>query len=433
MSRWSTPDDDDDAPKATKAKAVPRRSALKSSGAVAGGVLGLAVAGLGYRAWQTKAYTDFAAGEAFAPYRLWQEELAKPAVTARPPADPSAPVPQLVGDPRNIVAAAILASSPHNTQPWTFKIAGNLIDVLADRSRHLGVLDPRDREFTIGLGCAIENLVVGARGLGFSPLVNLLPEGPQGATVARLTIYDAAKERSPLVDALARRRTNRGPYLKGRAVDTKILDALERLATSPGARLVWLDAASDAGRRFSEATLKATQDFVADAELTAASDRWFRYSTADIERHRDGITLAASGISPFKARLALMVPKELIGDAHVQWIAMTRDMHLATAPRFGLIVVPSLDDRAALLEAGRLWQRLHLQATVMGLAMHPLNQTMEMADRDHALGRASAAGTALQSLSALSSNAVAFGFRMGFSNFQPNPSPRRALGSFLSA
>jgi hypothetical protein len=65
--------------------------------------------------------------------------------------------------------------------------------------------------------------------------------------------------------------------------------------------------------------------------------------------------------------------------------------------------------------------------------MQPLNQAMEMADRDHALGRPSAAATTLQSLTALDTNVVAFAFRMGFSTFKPNPSPRRALMDVLSA
>jgi hypothetical protein len=47
-----------------------------------------------------------------------------------------------------------------------------------------------------------------------------------------------------------------------------------------------------------------------------------------------------------------------------------------------VIAVRNRDDKAQLLEAGRLWQRLHLEATLQGVAMHPLNQMMEMADHD---------------------------------------------------
>ncbi|MEO7736183.1 MAG: hypothetical protein ABIY55_34815 [Kofleriaceae bacterium] len=33
------------------------------------------------------------------------------------------------------------------------------------------------------------------------------------------------------------------------------------------------------------------------------------------------------------------------------------------------------------IEAGRLWQRLHLEATLHGLAMQPLDQWLEVVDR----------------------------------------------------
>src|ERR687891_523520 len=42
---------------------------------------------------------------------------------------------------------AILAPSGHNTQPWLFKIVGNnTIEIYADRSRALPLVDPDDRE-----------------------------------------------------------------------------------------------------------------------------------------------------------------------------------------------------------------------------------------------------------------------------------------------
>ena len=60
--------------------------------------------------------------------------------------------------PLALVAAAILAANPHDTQPWLFRIADETIEVLADASRHLGAMDPYLREMHIGLGAAIENL-----------------------------------------------------------------------------------------------------------------------------------------------------------------------------------------------------------------------------------------------------------------------------------
>jgi len=414
VGEWTTGgggSDDDDKPKRKSAKAVPRRSALKSTGLAVGGVLGLAAAGGGAQAYRTGALAPFNEGPGFEPMKAWDPVMLKSAADLR-------------GSPRGLIAAGLLASSPHNSQPWKFMVRDKTVDVMADETRNLGVIDPRRRELTIGLGCCIENMVLGASAVGITPLLNMLPEGPGGRTLARLTVYDSAAKPTKESEALARRHTNRGPYAQARQIDKRILDALEALVSSASTQLIWLRADSEAGRRFAEGTVKATADFIADAELTAASDKWFRFEAG---AHKDGLTLPGVGLSPLMTRLALMVPRGLQGNTHQTWLTMTREVHVATAPLFGLIAVPALDDVGALLEAGRLWQRLHVQATVMGLAMQPLNQMFEMADRDAALTRPSEAGKTLNGLASLTAKVFCFGFRMGYSRFITHPSPRRGL------
>ena len=58
------------------------------------------------------------------------------------------------GGPLALVRAAILAASPHNTQPWLFKITDSVIELHIDPRRNVGALDPFQREEHIGLGCA---------------------------------------------------------------------------------------------------------------------------------------------------------------------------------------------------------------------------------------------------------------------------------------
>lgn len=75
-----------------------------------------------------------------------------------------------------IVQDAILASNPHNTQPWLFKITDKQIQLYADDSRHLGAFDPFRREMYIGLGCAIENLMLSAKARGYDPKLSYSAE-----------------------------------------------------------------------------------------------------------------------------------------------------------------------------------------------------------------------------------------------------------------
>jgi hypothetical protein len=89
--------------------------------------------------------------------------------------------------------------------------------------------------------------------------------------------------------------------------------------------------------------------------------------------------------------------------------------------------VRNLDDRAHALRAGRLWQRLHLYATTRGLAMQPINQPVELVDRERQLGRAPEAAGRLATLTESSAWRPTFAFRMGYPVREAALSPRRAL------
>ncbi len=87
------------------------------------GVLTLVVAG--GAVWRAHDRGVFAepSGAAYDPWEMWN-------------------APEYEGTPLALVAAGILASNPHNTQPWVFRVSDTEIEVLADTSRHLGSFDP---------------------------------------------------------------------------------------------------------------------------------------------------------------------------------------------------------------------------------------------------------------------------------------------------
>ena len=406
--------DYDRAPTQVRKKAVARRTALGTALRIGGGVVALAAVGAGARIWQSGAGGNLAGGPAFDPWRAWESGT--------------------VEGQEGIIAAAILAASPHNTQPWKFKISDNNVDLFADTGRNLGTLDPVGREMLLGLGCAVENMVVGAQALGFTPILNLFPAGASGEHVARLTVFPGERTTPPEAAALAKRHTHRGAYIREQALSRTVVDDLSALTRRSSSRLVWLGADSTAGKHFVEATLEATTTIVADADMHRDSAAWFRHDLALVNKNRDGISTSTAGLSPVMTRLALTLPGSMIGNGqHQQWIKMTRDTQLPTAPMFGMITVPDLADRPALIEAGRIWQRLHLAGTLKGLAMQPLNQMMEVADRDRALGRPSPAAKALEELGGFAESIVAFGFRVGYARGPAPASPRRSVEQVLIA
>jgi hypothetical protein len=59
-----------------------------------------------------------------------------------------------------LVRAGILSASPHNSQPWLFRVKDNEIVVLADTRRNTGELDPFLRELHISIGNAGESSLI---------------------------------------------------------------------------------------------------------------------------------------------------------------------------------------------------------------------------------------------------------------------------------
>ena len=202
------------------------------------------------------------------------------------------------------------------------------------------------------------------------------------------------------------------------------LEFLRQTGDDQGARVVLFDEGEDR-RAFDAAVVEATQAIIDDKTMIADSDRWFRSSPAEIEAYRDGPTLDAAGLSFFAltyARLFSVSPET----SHSAWLRNTRDVQLASAPLTGLIAVSDRYDRKATLAAGRLWQRLHLSAAARGLAMQPLNQPIEMIDRERQTGQGDQWAKRIARLTGDEWQAT-FSFRAGFASRPAPPSPRRRL------
>src|SRR5262249_37880923 len=114
--------------------------------------------------------------------------------------------------PLRLVRAAILGASPHNTQPWLFRVTDASIDVWADTRRHIGTIDPYLREMYVGVGCALENLMIAAAREGYASVPTLMPDAADPAHAAHISLTRAVPDASPLHEAIPRRHTNRGPY-----------------------------------------------------------------------------------------------------------------------------------------------------------------------------------------------------------------------------
>ncbi|HET7091979.1 MAG TPA: hypothetical protein VFI22_00825, partial [Thermomicrobiales bacterium] len=100
---------------------------------------------------------------------------------------------------------------------------------------------------------------------------------------------------------------------------------------------------------------------------------------------------------------------------------------------YGIVAIRDGRDLAQRLQAGRLWQRMHLWLTRAGLAAQPMNQLHERADREAQLRLAPTFGDAVRSLVGDPSWQGVFTFRLGWPTRPAPASPRRAVAAVVDA
>ena len=384
---------------------IGRRKVLKIAGATVVG----AGAALAWRAYDRGVFSA-GKGQAYEPWRSWGA------------GEP--------GDPLRLVHAAILAANPHNSQPWLFKVNGETIDLFAETKRNIGAIDPYLREMYMGLGCGLENLLIAAAHDGYRATASLMPDPANTAHAARIGLSRAEPVASELYDAIPNRHTNRAAYDTNRALAVEQRAQLAALGADLNTKVVWFSTPAER-KPIGELIVAATEAIVADEQQSTDSAKWLRWGWDEVQTHRDGLTLDAQALSPMINFAAKVLPPMSREAADAGWLKSTRERHVPTAAAFGLIVVPGASDHAAHIRGGQFWQRLHLKATAMGLAAHPLNQMPERADRERQLGIEPRFGKALQDLVGDANLQALMPFRIGYPTVAEKPSPRRDVQSVL--
>jgi hypothetical protein len=376
---------------------VSRRRLLQT----VGGAFVVVVAGTLYRAYDQGVFNT-GQGSAYNAWREWDAQTG--------------------GLPLALVRAAVLATNAHNTQPWLFHVSSDRIDLHAALDRNTGTLDSLRREMYISLGCALENLALAAAAHGLAPAVQVMPDPADQTFVARIDLAPSRDAASPLYAAIPARHTQRAAYTT-QVVASETLAAMESLIELPDVALIWFTSTA-AKQTFSDLTLRATQAIIADAAQAADDFAWYRTSWSELQTHKDGITLDATGIGNVLRVLGKLVPVSR-EQSDQGWLTATRDTQLPTAAAFGTLVVRASANNAQRIQAGRTWQRMHLWATTQGIAMQPLNQVVERAEREQTVGLEPEFTRAIAGMLVDPAWQMVMPFRIGYPTQEAFLSPRR--------
>ena len=321
-------------------------------------------------------------------------------------------------DERRILQLASLAPSGHNTQPWIVRRLAPFQFIIGnDAARWLPAVDPAQRETMLSLGAFVQNLEYAAAGLGYACVWKLLATRLQDEDVVEVRLVPAGVGGYP-DERMELRRTLRSGY-----EPTGIRkEDLRYITANDPQRFVFIGPEEPLYARLNEWTIEANREQTfRDAAQSELAD-WMRFSNADAERYRDGLTSASmelDGIAGWYVRSFYQRKDALATGFREQGLKKVVEQ----VGRSGgwLLILSKGDTPAELLEAGRVLQRMLLLTRERGIAVHPMTQVLEEATYHQALHRA--LGT---------SSLVQFVLRIGYVRHYPNPvSLRRPVEWFV--
>lgn len=303
-----------------------------------------------------------------------------------------------------LVRYAILAPSSHNTQPWAFRVGKDRVDVYRDDNRWLRVADPDQRELHVSAGAALENLLIAAGHFGFGGEVEYFPEKDDSRLVARVRFFPGKKtlsvEEEELFRAIPDRHTNRREY-DGRSLAYDVVERLEGVSQEEDVR-VHITHDTDVRRWVDDLVVRADAIQFADPEWREELGLW-------LGRGVFGSGLIMSKVSQ------LAVTYLNIGKS----TARKDEELLRSASALGVISAAE-PDRLIQVKAGRVFERLFLTATSLGIAIQPMNQVLQVPD----------IRVGFKSLLPEEWGEPQMAFRLGYAEADEH-TPRRPLGDVL--
>lgn len=268
------------------------------------------------------------------------------------------------------VQRAILAPSVHNSQPWRFVTDSGGLEVHADRSRQLAILDPTGRQLHLSVGCALFNARVSLAASGYPSRVHRLPDADRRDLIARIDLDDGESV-DPVLAALdhvvALRQTNRRRFARD-PVPPELVSTLLSAAAAEGAVLHPI-VTSDDRETLARLTQKADQLQITNPAYRAELRAW---TTNDATR-RDGVRAAV--VPHVDGTSGDEVP---IRDFDTQGAGCLPAETQSSAQQCLLVLGTDADSAKSWVRGGEALERVWLEITRAGFVASLFTQVVEL-------------------------------------------------------
>ena len=285
------------------------------------------------------------------------------------------------------IALGSNAPNPHNTQAWKLRIISDLVALLyIDEKRTLPETDPPTRQIHIGAGCFLETLSIGASTVGYAAKIDHFPEGAYSTSdvgkkpVARIKLTASTANPDPLGKSIYKRQTNRRPSPKNGTITDEQFAQLATYCIDDSIKMIGINNPAEMQSLlsiFEQAMLIECQNY----HLFEETRIWFRYNEHERAQKRDGLSIPQTGITGIRAPLVEWYLKH--GDPK-RWHSKQSINAYMDVFRKGLksaqgIMLLKSNTNTPLdwVKTGRLYVRISLAATEMGLQLHPYSQVLQ--------------------------------------------------------
>ena len=265
---------------------------------------------------------------------------------------------------------ASLAPSSHNSQPWEFRIFGSGIEAHISAERFIKHADKNGRQTRIGLGCAVQNILLAGSKYGFETTIDRnTGDIPIKISFVQSTDDTSDSTYSSLVHFMNKRVTGRGVYtdaLPSARAQTDIVT----YAKSIGLTLKFAADKSD---------LELISNILTEALTLAMNSIELREELASYLR--SNITQEYHGIPTFGMGFGLIqsfIAPQIIRTTNIALKTQdkTRTLLGTDTPMVG-VICSSEDSEVEWLNSGLLYQYTALRLGLEGFTVAPFAAAIE--------------------------------------------------------
>jgi hypothetical protein len=265
--------------------------------------------------------------------------------------------------------AALTAPSLLNTQPWRWRIGGDVAELRADRQRQIRSIDPDGRLLTLSCGVALHYALTALHASGFQTDVTPIPETDQPDLLARIQLTTQTQPVPAAVRlyrAMSTRRSDRQAFAD-REVPDQHLDQLRQAAETHGAHahlvrpddLVYLATAAGRAATIEQADPQYRTDLATWVEQPAHSGGGIPIGTLPPPQARP---VPIRDFHPTGPEHTTIHDHLTLGDRHARYLLLFTDA----------------DQPQDWLQAGTALSAMLLTATSQGLASSMMSDLVEV-------------------------------------------------------